>query len=287
MDSRSDAPLLVFVHLRKTAGTTVSYVMWRQFRRGEVIDLNAPSVEAANQTWNAKPAEPRARIRCIRGHLPYGPDLFAPRTTTCFTVLRDPVERFVSEYYFNLSNAGEQFHDVMTCERMTLGQFVNSELSAEVRNAQTRLLAGADSGARPEEMLDSAIRNLRERMAVVGISERLDETLLLCRAILGWRHVIYRRINVNRRRPATESIAPATLATIERANSLDRQLYRFACLQFEELLRANHITSSEVAALRRASQAYHAARRLIGLPRELWIEAHMAAARRRVARSHR
>lgn len=49
-ETRPEAPLLVFVPLRKTAGTATSYVMWRQFRRGEAININAPTVAAANET---------------------------------------------------------------------------------------------------------------------------------------------------------------------------------------------------------------------------------------------
>jgi len=287
MDSRVDAPLLVFVHLRKTAGTTLSYVMWRQFRRGAAIDLNAATVEAANRTWNAMTAEQRARVRCIRGHLPFGADLFAPRAVEFLTVLRDPVERVISEYFFNLTNAGQKHHAALTRGRITLDQYVHSELAVEAHNAQTRLLAGPDSGASPEAQLESAMTSLRDRIAVVGISERLDETLLLCRAVFGWRHVVYRRINVNRRRRPTATLAPASLAAIEEANSLDRRLYRFACARFEAMLHQHRVTPAQASRLRRASEAYGAIRRMLGFPREMWIEAQMAAARRRVAAAPR
>ncbi len=281
--SAGDEPLLVFVHLRKTAGTTVSHVMWRQFRRGQAININAPSVDAANQKWNALPPEHRAIVKCVRGHLPYAPELFAPRKIVCFTMLRDPVERVISEYYFNLRNASENFHAVLTRERVTLDQFVNSEMSAEVHNTQTRMLAGAPRGASSCQLLKSAAANLLDRLAMVGISERLDESLLLCRAILGWRHPIYRPVNVNRWRPALGRISSETVAAIERANSLDRELYGIGCERFDELIREHAIAPGEVSALRRVSHAYGTVRRAIGLPREIWMEAQMALARRRAA----
>ena len=270
-ESGTEVPLLVFVHLRKTAGTTISHVMWRQFRRGEAVIINAPTVDLANETWNGMTPEHRGRIRCVRGHLPYRHDLFAPRATACFTVMRDPVERVVSEYYFNLRNAEQRFHAALNREQITLDQFVNSELSGEVHNAQTRMLAGARAGGNPRELLNSALVNLRDRMALVGVSDRLDETLLLCRAIFGWRRLIYRRLNVNRWRPPLDAIAPATVAAIERANLLDRELYGFACARLDELLREHRISDAEVIALRRASRWYGAARRLAGLPRALWM----------------
>jgi hypothetical protein len=79
-------------------------------------------------------------------------------------------------------------------------------------------------------------------MAVVGVSERVDETLLVCRAIFGWRRLLYRRVNVTTRRPRLGAIDPETIATIERANSLDRSLYRFACGRLDEVMREYRIT---------------------------------------------
>jgi Sulfotransferase family len=285
MNSEASLPLLVFVHLRKTAGTTAASVMRRQFGKGEVMNLNAPTIEAANRIWLSIPSQQRARVRCIRGHLPCAANLFPPRSTRFFTILRDPVERVISEYYFNLRNAGERFHRILTRERMTLGQFVKSSLSAEVHNAQTRLLSGAGPGPCAKEQLVLAVRSLRDQMAVVGITNRLDETLLLCRVVFGWRYPIYREVNVNRRRPSIDAIAPSTLAEIEEANSLDRRLYQFACHRLEQLVREYRISTSQIARLQRASRIYGSIRRCIGFPREVWTEMQTASARRRVARS--
>jgi hypothetical protein len=197
--------------------------------------------------------------------------------------LRDPVQRVVSFYFFNLANPDTRFHAIINRNRLTLEQFVQSEQCAEIHNLQTRMLAGADANASPSELLDTAIFNLRERIAVVGVSERLEETLLLCRAKFGWRRLVYRRVNVTRRRPQLEAISAETIAAIERANTLDRTLYHCACERMDQLVHENHIADSAVTALQRASRIYSAARRVVGWPRELWIEARMAKSRRRVA----
>ncbi len=278
---RGNEPLLVFVHLRKTAGTTVSYIMYRHFRRGEAIDINGVTVDEANAQWNALSPEQRARVKGVRGHLPYGRDLFPDRRIICFSMVRDPVERVVSEYYFGLRSPREKLHAVLNRDRVSLEQFVNGELSADVHNAQTRMLAGAPPGENSREMLERALTNLRERLVMVGISERLNESLLLCRALLGWRHVIYRSININRVRPATNALPPQTLASIERANTLDRELYQNACARFEGLLVEHRITGAQARTLGRLSSAYGTLRRTVGIPRELWFEAQLARERRR------
>jgi hypothetical protein len=131
--------------------------MARQFRRDEIITLDdSPTVEEANRIWNTLPAQRRAQIKCVQGHLPFASDLFAPRAITCFTILRDPVERVVSEYYYNLREPERKFHSALNRDRITLAEFVRDEQFAEVHNMQTRILAGA-KGAGPHEVLDSAI----------------------------------------------------------------------------------------------------------------------------------
>jgi hypothetical protein len=279
-----EQPLVVFLHLRKTAGSTVRFVARRQYRRGELITFDAPpAVGGANRMWNDLPAERRTQIKCVQGHFPFAPNLFAPRTISCLTILRDPVQRVVSFYFFNLHNPETRFHAAINRNRLTLEQFVQSEQFAEIHNLQTRMLAGANADSGPSEMLDTAIANLRERFAVVGVSERLDETLLLCRAKFGWRRLVYRRINVTHRRPQLNAISAETIAAIERANTLDRTLYNGARERMDQLVRENHIADSAVAALQRASRVYSAARRVIGWPRELWMESRMAKLRRRIA----
>ncbi|HLX37170.1 MAG TPA: hypothetical protein VKR29_05190 [Candidatus Binataceae bacterium] len=278
-----ERPLLVFFHLRKTAGMTVRFVMARQFRRDAILTLDDwPTVEEANRIWNAIPADRRARIECVQGHLAFGTELFAPRATICFTMLRDPVERVVSQYYYDRRQPETRFHTALNRDRLTLEQFVSDERFAEIHNMQTRTLAGVNANASPEELLDAALGNLRDRIAMVGVSERLDESLLVCRAVFGWRRLIYRHANVTPRRPRLDAIAPETLAAIERANSLDRVLYRFACALLDQAMRKYRITDAEVNALRRASRVYSATRRMLGLPREAWHETQKAIARRRI-----
>jgi hypothetical protein len=155
--NRREQPLLVFFHLSKTAGSTVRFVMARQIRHDEILTIDDfPTIEEANRIWNSLPAGRRGRIKCVQGHLPFAPDLFAPRATTCFTVLRDPVERVISEYYYNLHEPERRFHTALNRDRIALAQFVRDEQFAEVHNMQTRILAGA-KGAGPHEVLDSAI----------------------------------------------------------------------------------------------------------------------------------
>jgi hypothetical protein len=83
-----------------------------------------------------------------------------------FTVLRDPIRRYISHYVYNYEVLGERF-DVL--------HFIRHR--PDKPNRQVRMLAGTED-------LASAIRHVR-RMACVGFTERLQESLLLARERLG------------------------------------------------------------------------------------------------------
>ena len=171
---------------------------------------------------------------------------------------------------------------------LTLEQFIQTgEAAAEVHNAQTRRLVGEPANPSPQDLLQLASAHMLERFAMTGVRERFEESLLLCRAVFGWRRLIYRPVNITRRRPPIEEVPAATRMAIEEANSLDRELHRRACVRFEEDLRRHAIGAGEAEALRRASAVYATARRILGFLREAWIETKMAVQRYRVRHGSR
>jgi hypothetical protein len=86
-------------------------------------------------------------------------------------------------------------------------------------------------------MLKTAKSNLRDHFAVVGLTERFDETLLLLKRELGWRRHSYMRHNVTARRPKKRALSEAALNSILGANQLDIELYQYAKGLFEERVR--------------------------------------------------
>jgi hypothetical protein len=105
--------------------------------------------------------------------------------------------------------------------------------------AGPRLLAGPqsqDEPLSPEELLARAQDNLRA-CAVVGLTERFDETMLLLKKAYGWRLPFYERRNVSTKRPPREAIPAHILRQIEADNALDAALYTYAQELFEEQVR--------------------------------------------------
>jgi hypothetical protein len=250
--------VLVFEHIPKTAGTTLRQVMQRRFGAGLAAHFSVAHPQRRLDKLAVRfqgPKPPRALISTIG----YGLHERLPGDLRYahFTLLRDPVQRTLSNYYYSLQ-IGEIDEDV------TLLEFCSGDPDAlgpdRVRNRQTAFLAsrmwnyqtGFLGGLRVQQLLDDrpfdpadyddalldrAKANL-DTFLVPGLVARFDETLLLLGRTLGWPLRTLRFVKTNRgqRRPKHLDLGAEERAAIEAANVLDIQLYRHAEQRFERLL---------------------------------------------------
>src|SRR5690606_28789070 len=108
-------------------------------------------------------------LKIIHGHYWFGIHEHINRPFSYFTVLRHPVERVVSLYYYLTSIEGKRYDRYRA---MTLDEFVMNKIEA---NIQTGFLSGSIN--KPSVL--KAVRNLRKHFDVVGTTEQFDETLFL------------------------------------------------------------------------------------------------------------
>jgi hypothetical protein len=247
----------IFVHIPKTAGTTLARIIDRQYppRARLLLERHHEGV----REFQALPKARRAEIRLLRGHIPYGLHVYCPRPTTYFTLLREPIDRLVSYYYFVQRQADHYLHDYANTPGMTLKRYVEDRVSLQMDNMQTRLLSGVWTDPGYDECdaktLALAKRNLQEHFVVVGLTERFDETLLLLKRALGWHNVYYVQHNVTRGRPRRASLDAETLAVLQACNQLDIQLYEYAKALLADQIRAQGPTfARELWAFRLANR---------------------------------
>jgi hypothetical protein len=258
---------LIFVHIPKTAGMTLRSILARQFPPEAVHTIRGQDPEAygeAIRAFAALPEEERRRIRLLQGHVAFGLHRLLPQGAAYVTMLRDPVARAASHYRYVLSNPGHELHELVTSRGMSLADYVQAGLRKGLNDGQVRLLSGDGSsefGQVSRELLERAKRNIEERFPVVGLSERFDESLLLMKRRFGWRRVFYVSRNVARGTASQPALDPEAVATIERHNRLDRELYRFAEERLDEQLRHASALAAELAWLRFLNRAYAARRR--------------------------
>jgi len=150
------------------------------------------------------------------------------------TVLRDPVDRVISHYYFHRQNEGDPGH--ILAVNHTFEEWL--QLSPAGNNDQVRYISGISTQFHvTNRTLDLALHHLRG-MAVVGLTERYHETLFLLKYIAGLRVTRYKSVNKGRRRPSLDEVPPETVELIKKHNWADIELYRLGKEIFEKQISA-------------------------------------------------
>jgi hypothetical protein len=243
--------MLAFVHIPKTAGTTLHKLISQQFPRERIF--------IHHDTQGPPSAELAARIesqasQVIMGHFSVGLHAFIPslRYVTC---LRDPVARLASHYRHALHDPTHYLH--REAKSRTLAQYVSSGLSGELSDGMTRMLAGVPDfhhGEVNEATLALAVSNLETLFHAVIPSERFDEGVLLLAADLGWKTPYYLRRKVGRH-PAAAPHHPETISAIEEHNRHDRQLYDLCAARFAQRAAAAPDLPRQLADFRKTNAA--------------------------------
>jgi len=236
-----DATLL-FHHIPKTAGSTLNAVIRANYAPSRIHAIESP-IAAALAAFKALSPKDRAGLNVVLGHGVGGLHALLEQPCVYVTMLRHPVDRILSQYYFIRQSPSHPLGAKFARGGMSLEDYVRDGVNLQADNGQVRGISGIGDGIGPpvaygectREMLDAAIQNLRDRYAVVGLTERFDEALLLMRRLFGWRRVAYARKKVTGKRPAREDVPSETIDMIREYNALDLELYAFACRWFEEI----------------------------------------------------
>jgi hypothetical protein len=222
------SPVDIFLHIPKTAGTTLVRILHRQYAKTGFV-----SIKAGTSFENAKlqiVREEEERFRLVYGHVPFGIHDALTRPVRYFTLVRDPVDRVLSHYYFARSYPAHRLYKEITEKRMTLRDYVASGITGELANGQTALLAGQkqDAPSGDLSLLECAQANIMSHFAAAGVIEDFDRTIILFKLALGWRKpLVYESANVTAGRPDANAIDEETLEAIRSQNRLDELLYRF------------------------------------------------------------
>jgi Galactose-3-O-sulfotransferase len=217
---------IIFLHLPKTAGETLRRTLkWKY--GSEMLYLHTLTEPA--ESLEQVPLSKRRNARVLTGHLYYGVHEYIPQTCEYITLLREPVARVISFYYYILGRTDHYRHEELVRSGMSLEEFVRSSPERGIENDQTRMLSGRgagelEAGILGREALDEAKRNL-ERFLVVGLTERFDESFVMIRRALGWKLPLYLTKNVSTRpKPASAT----AVELIRERNQLDLELYDYA-----------------------------------------------------------
>lgn len=256
--------LTIWLHVPKTAGTTLWDILERNFgkfafpamQRGAETDsaLGLQRPKIIGELWQSFPETERARFKFAGGHLPYGVDEVFGQPCQYFTFLRHPIEQAVSLYYFWVEVGLIGVEEATQPGRLSLDRAVDEGIFLALHNYQTRVLSGLPeldpAFSRfpskqqlevPDEALRLAMRHVDE-MFFVGLSERFDISVIILAQLCGWRldDLLSTRKKVNPLRPKTISLPESLRRQLAEITALDRKLYAHAKARFHRQAKLCH-----------------------------------------------
>ena len=221
-----------FVHLQKTAGTTLFRRLRHHFGPDAVYPMPQFQGDVAAtidvDLLIERFARHRDEIQVVTGHFPLCVTELLDADFRVFTLLREPVERALSflrhqrevSPRFAESTLEEIYEDPM-CREMLLRNHMVRMLSLTPEEMTDGLLTQVDVG---DARLHTAKQNLVERIDLMGIQEEFDA---FCEALslrYGWDLGPSQVANTTRPAEASRALRNRIAAD----NEVDAELFRFA-----------------------------------------------------------
>lgn len=250
MSPLQDHEILFFLHIPKTAGTTLVDVLAKQFPPQQILqvaDMGYESVQGFLQQVQhvvmdrsdyevAKQLADQTlgRFQLIRGHVCYGPPAFNHFQAVYMTMLRNPLERVFSLYQHVSVHADNPLH--ATAKDLSFDQFIRTpDFHTHISNQMTSYILGR----RPTSVgdMEEACQHL-DQMRFVGITEFFAHSMALLHYTFGWEYEgEMKHLNRSVKKVERSTLAPDTFDLIRQFNEFDIPLYEYGVTLFNQRCR--------------------------------------------------
>jgi hypothetical protein len=241
---------LYFLHIQKTAGTALMEHIQLFFARAEIVSWHSELQNTIDDLY---------AYRLYIGHAGYKfLDKFHNIKPLWMTLLRHPVDRVISHYYFLLQLYNQDIENnrpttqlrKLVTDSSNLHDFItNSRI--HFHNVQVSYLYQHGQGGfqnteqdMPPNVLDIVKDRLINECAFLGITDRYDDSIALLHYTFGWRPYLMKRqkrVNVTKDRPKINEVDSKIIDLIIEQNQLDIELYNFAVdlfsKRYDEMMR--------------------------------------------------
>jgi hypothetical protein len=223
---------LVHYHIPRTRGTWLRQSLIPHllafYRPDQIFLVDGPSewgcAHGTYQTLCQLPRHRRSELRMIAGHMPVSIFDLAPNAFF-FTILRDPVERCLSDYWFCYHDKTNPAHPY--ARALSPIEFCRQGYG-QARNGHARYLSGAAYNRslwNDGEILKRAMKALT-RMDLLGVDSQLEQFLQTLQASVGI-HGLEMSGSVNSAERLW-AVSGDERALIARENWIDCKLYEAA-----------------------------------------------------------
>lgn len=233
LDDEVASRTLVFLHIPKTAGTTLLRILqgiscYYNFQNTRIpVSSYSPPVlitpgwQGAIKDLNAERyALLPSRLNIISGHFPFGTHQALTPEANYVTILRNPVEREISSFNHHFQRGVLGTND-------SLESLIES--SKIMDNPQTRLLAGPSAclaSTCNEDIFILAKKNL-EAFTLFGVHEHFEEFVSELLSLYGWPAVRFKHQRISSTKHY-QTISASLREDLELFHSYDLKLHDYA-----------------------------------------------------------
>lgn len=218
-------PNIIFLHLSKTAGSSLRTSLALNYNPKNRLEVYVPPGTVKPQPHsknsilhyvkNNYSADRLSKVEFFSAHCFYGIHKVFNQDFKYITMMRNPVDRIISHYYFSIKTNPNVANAYSTLE-----EYVESNTNQH--NWMTKMISGTWDGD-----LSLAKKNITENIAFCGITEMYKESLELMSTMfnLSLRNEVR---NANKNKKPLSEINPKTIERIRQLQNKDIELYRFA-----------------------------------------------------------
>ena len=214
---------ILFDHLPKCGGSSLNAYLGAHYPIRKTFWINVRSPAASVDEFKRFPESRRYGYDLINGHLAGLLIDFAHPECLKVTMLRDPVDRIISHYYYVKRSPTHYLYSKVHESDMSLKDYVTSGLSRELGNWYTTHFSGLgieDVEQYPEDSIKRAVDIIGFLDGYSSFTQELRD-----RARLRYEYQD-RKLNVTSRRVSINDVPQSTIDAIEQMNQLDIVLYR-------------------------------------------------------------
>ncbi len=251
-------PVVIYHHIAKTGGTSLREVVQANYKGKALLELYGPnrgSVAWYEAYYRSLSPERKAAIQCIAAHSAHYIIPVLDRPFRVFTLLRDPVNRVISLYYFAKTltrkgkGKGADIGRLLDALGWDLGDIYRHAAQGEIDpehasllapffNGQTRAILGPHLDVTGIPFLPGAPASLHNALQhalhildahyELGVTEAYAQSVQYFARVFGWRRVFIDHVNRTKMRPSVQEFPLDVIDRIREYNQLDVILHAHA-----------------------------------------------------------